>query len=190
MIPFATWSQSKGDLEATGSEETPGQPDNLVSDDLAAELSGLTDAIIDNLMTSNVADLRHALESLGMSWCERQTKQQEKCLKLELARVEETIMSAVADVLMPILTELQLKKVLKEFTSTLQTLLPELGNQNLVIKAPSDVHEMLSQTLHHQAISAEIVDTESRDISISGNQVVLVANLDAWSHKLRELVNQ
>ena len=123
-----------------------------------------------------------------MSWAEHQANEHKRFVRQEIGKVEEQITSAVVDALVPILSELQLRQIMTEFATALQKLLPEFETQHLVIQAPKDVHEMLQLALNRQDVIADIEAIEDRQVKIAGTQVVLTANLDAWSEKLRELV--
>jgi hypothetical protein len=90
-------------------------------------------------------------------------------------------------VLIPVLHDLQLRDVMRTFADTLKKLLPEFGVKNLIIKAPENIHGMLNEALRKQDIIADIAHSDDNDIAISGNQVVLVASLDAWSQKLKSM---
>jgi hypothetical protein len=186
MIPFSDWSRAhsnEGDFpnfaQVTGSHLAE-------ADAVQDEVTLLLDAMLDNLMTSSIAGLRTSLELVGESWATKQLSRQEQFLKREIEKIEEKITTAVADALLPVLSELQLYDVIQDFATTLQKLLPEFKTQDLLIKAPTDIHEMLSSALESKTIAAEIGSSESADITVAGNHVVLVANLSAWSQKIKE----
>lgn len=185
MIPLATWSTTRFGNEIQLSDDDNSWPEHNKPVLAQLEMSGLLDSIVENLMTASIVQLRSSLDLVGKRWVEQQALQHESHLTAELVKVEERIMAAVAEALLPVLTELQLREVMQEFASILQKLLPEMGNQSIVINAPEDMHGLLSDALKQKAIAAEISCSDSLDITMAANQVVMVANLNAWSEKLR-----
>ena len=188
MIPFSTWSQARQDSSEQSEPTDFGSQEMVLSGEIEAELAGLMDELVQNIVTSSIVQLRAALEAVGMSWAEHQANEHKRFVRQEISKVEEKITSAVVDALVPILSELQLRQIMTEFATTLQKLLPEFETQHLVIQAPKDVHELLQLALNRQAVNADIETIENRQVKIAGTQVVLTANLDSWGEKLRELV--
>jgi hypothetical protein len=190
MIPFSAWSKSRYENEIAGGHCADATLDPAAPREADVELTNLMAEIVEGLMTASVVQLRSAFQEVGKQWVDQQTIRQEFLLSREMEKIEERVISAVADVLLPVLTDLQLRQVMNEFAATLQKLLPEFGGQSLLIKAPENTHEMLNVALQSQSIVAEIGCSEGLDVTISGSQVVLVASLEAWSQKLKQVVMQ
>jgi hypothetical protein len=184
MIPFATWSQSRDEIENANRQHVAQGLGRSESD---TDLTNLMSAMVDGLMTASVVQLRSIVEHSDKRWSDEHASHQEQYISQELLKIEERIMSAVADVLIPVLEDLQLRDVMKTFADTLKKMLPELGAKNLVIKAPKNIHGMLNEALRKKDIIADIAYSDDHDIAISGNQVVLVASLDAWSQQLKSM---
>jgi hypothetical protein len=184
MIPFATWSQSRNEIEIAIGQHAAQGYERSESD---TDLSNLMSAMVEGLMTASVVQLRSIVEHSDRRRSDEQAYRQENYISQELLKIEERIMSAVADVLIPVLHDLQLRDVMRTFADTLKKLLPEFGVKNLIIKAPENIHGMLNEALRKQDIIADIAHSDDNDIAISGNQVVLVASLDAWSQKLKSM---
>ena len=186
MIPFASWSQSKSHVEAAW--ETPDL--TMLQDGEGKtgqfELSALVDDLLENLNLASIVQLRTSVKMAGKSWSEQQAAKHESFVTAELAKTEEHILPVVANVLLPVLTELQLRQTMEEFSKTLHTLLPEFKDQQLVIKAPGENSRMLQQILDAQGVTAEIVESGEGEISIAGSSVMLVARLTDWCQKLRQ----
>jgi hypothetical protein len=190
MIPFSTWSKSRHEFEVAGEQGHEAWSYPAEPSEADIELTDLMAELVEDLMTASVVQLRSALQDVGKQWADQQTIRQELMISREMEKIEERVISAVADVLIPVLSDLQLRDVMREFAATLQKLLPEFGGQNLLIKAPEDIHQMLNKALEGQKILADMEVSEGRDVTISGNQVVLVASLDAWTQKLKAVVAQ
>ena len=184
MIPLATWSQSRNEIEIANGQHAAQEFERSGSD---TDLTNLMSSMVEGLMTASVVQLRSIVEHSERRWSDQYASNQENYISQELMKIEERIMSAVADVLIPVLHDLQLRDVMKTFADTLKKLLPEFGAKNLLIKAPEDTHGMLVEALRKQEIIADIANSDDQTITISGNQVVLVASLDAWGQKLRSM---
>jgi hypothetical protein len=184
MIPFATWSQSRDEIENANGQHAAQGLERSESD---TDLTNLMSAMVDGLMTASVVQLRSIVEHSDRRRSDQHASHQENYISQELLKIEERIMSAVADVLIPVLDDLQLRDVMKTFADTLKKLLPEFGAKNLIIKAPENIHGLLNEALRKQDIKADIANSDDHDITISGNQVVLVASLDAWSQQLKSM---
>ncbi len=183
MMSLASWSQSRiaaEDLKATDQYSDSLRADKLVIEN---ELSGLVEDIVENLLVATTAQFVATFDKLGKHWSYEQSRKREA----ELKKLEECIVNSVSNALLPVLQELQLAEVIKDFSGTLQKLIPEFGTQDVIIKAPYDLHTMLQEILHSRAIVAEITNAEDGDISVSGSQVVLVASLNDWSKRLKTL---
>lgn len=186
MIPFSTWSQAQLQREVPEWKLAAHQLDEA-EQAVHTELADLVDDIVENLNQSSVVQLRTTLKLAGKSWAEQQAVVQELFVVAELRKAEERILSVVADLLCPVLTDLQSREMMKEFSATLKKLLPEFNSQDLVIKSPPKNTSMLREALDAQAISAEIVDSDNGDISVASSSVVLAASLNDWTQRLKRV---
>jgi hypothetical protein len=187
MIPFATWSQAQIEREVPVWKFPTRHLLNEAEQAVQSDLADLVDGIVENIHQSTVVQLRTTLKLAGRNWAEQQAIKQESFVFAELRKAEERILSVVADLLCPVLTDLQLREMMEEFSVTLKKLLPEFNSQDLVIKSPPMNSAMLKEALDAQAINAEIVDSDDGDISVASNSVVLAASLSDWTQRLRRV---
>jgi hypothetical protein len=185
MIRFAAWSQARSDSEdLTGKcNDQLSQSDSISV--VQAELNGLLDGIIESLRIAAVVQLRATVKLAGKSWSEQQSIKNKQLVEVEFSRVEACIMDAVADALLPVLTELKLREVMKQFSTTLHQILPEFRSKEIVINAPDEVHGLLHEALTQNAIDAEIVSVKDYRISTHCESVALTANLHNWCQNLK-----
>jgi hypothetical protein len=189
MIPFSTWSLARGDRNDPIAQQGSAHPYAVDLVAIEVEVNDLVDALVDNLMTASVAQLRGVLESSGKTWSEQQAEKHNLQLEQEMTLLEDRIISAVTDSLLPVLSDVQLRDVMNDFAAVLQKLLPEFGAQKLRVTAPTDMHDILQRALQTKAINAEIVECDRREVIASSERVTLAANLDEWSQKIRRLVS-
>ena len=185
MIRFAAWSQARCDSEdlAGKCNGQALQPDEVSL--VQAELNGILDGIVENLRIASVVQLRATVKLAGKSWSEQQSIKNKQLVDAEFSRVEENIMDAVADVLLPVLTELKLREVMKEFSTILHKILPEFRSSEVIVNAPRQMHGLLQEALTHNAIVAEITSSKDNCISAQCDSVALTANLHIWCQNLR-----
>jgi hypothetical protein len=180
MTPFIAWSQNKTGADDAVIARTP----MTVDSDFRIELGFLQDALLDNMISSSALQLRHVHIAMEESRVEKQQREQDVNVAKALMQIEEKISGAVADILTPVLSQLQTMKVISEFASVLKKILPEFADQTLLIQAPPDVHGKLAAAMQHHGLAANIQANDGPHIFVSGDNLVLRAELGHWSEAL------
>ena len=187
MTPYATWVQSKAEMPflATSDERHScgSEKERLFQE----ELCGFLELIVENLMTSSAAQLRISVSLMQQQLEEKRQETLRSQLLGELSKIEERTTAMVAEALLPVLSEIQHSRVIKEFAAVLKKTLPEFAQQRLTVSAPVDVHNRLSVALKLQSIEADVVTNDDCQIVVAGSNVVLRAELDQWARNLSEV---
>jgi hypothetical protein len=186
MTPFANWFISRADENLLHGQNSALPERGVAQNDTQAEITGLLDAILENLMTASVLCLRATMRTANEQSLQIQANSQRRTFMDEIAKAETRITDAVADALIPILSEQHLRRVIIEFSAMVKKLLPEFESQAVVIRAPSDLRTALEAALKQEAVDADIVNSDDSNISVRCDQVHLTAELSDWSMKLKE----
>jgi hypothetical protein len=181
MIPFSAWSQNKIDT-VNGVCPSPLEDDEET--EFSIELGFLLDAMLENVVTSSSLQLRRMHVAMEEGRMTKLRHEQEMQVAKVLLQIEDRTTDAVAQVLLPVLSQLQMSKVIDEFASVLKKVLPEFADQTLLVKAPANTHATLAAALHREALSVNIEAHDGPNIFVDGENVVLRAELDRWCETL------
>jgi hypothetical protein len=185
MTPFAKWFSARAAGEARHDENDVPPEYCVMMNDTQGEMTGLLDAILENLLTSSVLGLRTTLNMASVQASEVQVCSQRNAFLDGIAEAEARITDAVANALMPVLSEHLLQQAIKEFSALIKTLLPEFDGQAVVIRAPSEIKTILDEALKREALEADIMNSDDGNISVQGGQFKVSVVLNDWSLKLK-----
>jgi KaiC/GvpD/RAD55 family RecA-like ATPase len=184
MTPFVAWSQARFDVPSSQDGDGGNESSADSGIEFDEELSMMMDEIIQNLMTSTSLQLRRTLKMMEDAREEQRRKSQDNYVLKQLSAIEEKTAAIVADALTPVLSDLQLSQIMKQFVSMLKRILPEFSQQSLCVSAPAELHAKLNDALQSQAVSAEVTTNDNVELLAAGEQVVLRADLRQWSKNL------
>jgi hypothetical protein len=188
MRRFAEWSLSRSTVFPSDGPTSCTESSNG-SNVVSSEISALTHDMLENVLTASATALRSTLEVARAQWEEQNMTFQQRLLSTQIGIAEDTIMQAVADVLSPILAEVELQQMMEEFAVTLKKVLPDFVRGGLTVQAPSHAKHAVERALHDNAVEAEVIAFEAAEVTAGSDRVQLSASLRHWSEKLKEVVS-
>lgn len=187
MTPFVAWSRSRTEMPVLAGMIDGHAFQVELRTQTQDEISMLIEDMIENLISSSAVKLKNAFELMQQSCEEQRQKDQDARILQEISKIERMTTAIVADALVPVLSDLQRSRVVNEFASLLKKILPEFAQQSLTINAPDAVRDELSEALRRHSVEADVLLSDRDEIVVSGNTVVLRADLDQWARQLREV---
>jgi hypothetical protein len=185
MMLFSSWSLEQAN------KASPAVTDATVLTNFTTPvedvLGSLADALVENLMTSSAHQLRKTFEAMQRSRVEQEEREKANVVSHHLSAIEYRITEEVTTALAPVLSHLHLSKVTAEFADVLRQALPEFEGDAVSIRAPAEVHKMLSETLRKLSVAAEITVGATPQIEVVGEKTTLRAELGQWCENLRGL---
>jgi hypothetical protein len=186
MTPFTEWSRVRVDSAHLRVANTSSGDASIEGDD-NSEFLQLLDDLVQNLMAAATVPFVQVVSKRDSSERERQRLNRGQEAADNFVKIEERLVATISEVLEPVMSELHLHKLVKEFAAILRSILPEFKDQLLTIEAPQHIHSRLSHELQQQAIVSNVIETEKEQLLVIGNDVVLRADLTRWSHNIAKV---
>jgi hypothetical protein len=121
------------------------------------------------------------------AWLAEEGRRMGETLETAMRKLETAIADSVARVLEPFLAAALRDKVLAELSQTLSALLAD-GPPLLKISGPESLLATLREKLGTTKASVEYVPSQSTDISVSADHLIVETRLKAWIDRFRQSI--
>jgi hypothetical protein len=128
------------------------------------------------------------LESERARWTEAFADQSARLIKDEIHRCEYAIGDQVARLLLPVIETQLTRKSVEEMRDLVRRLLTDAPDAHLRISGPRNLTEAMRDALGENGLHATILESESLELRIEVDQVVVESRVTKWIERLREVL--
>ncbi|HRY01999.1 MAG TPA: hypothetical protein P5256_02660 [Beijerinckiaceae bacterium] len=162
-------------------------PDALAAAEAAAYARGLEDGAAQSrelaaeALASAAAKMDTVRDEWTAAWCERLTAEIER----GRAKLEENLSQQLADVLMPVISDVQRERVRQAFITFLRRSIPQGCECHLVVAGPVEEEEIMLESLRKAGIEASYRVSDSRFLETSWGHAFIGADFGEWVNQVK-----
>ena len=162
-------------------------PDVLTAAEAAGYARGFEDGLaqsrelVAEALASAAAKMDAVRDELTAAWCERLTAEIE-CGRVKL---EENLSRQLADVLMPVISDVQRERVRQAFITLLRRSIPQGCECHLVVAGPVEEEEIMLESLRKAGIEASYRVSDSRYLGTSWGHAFIGADFGEWVNQVK-----
>ena len=164
MKSLSAWSVDREDAARIGRLEEFEREEAAVEFDAA--LGDISTILMETISLYALADMQRRQKEMLQQWVTRQGDLVQSSISEQSSRLKESLVSAMANAVEPLLRDVIEKKAIDDFCDALEKAAAKTADDNAVVTVPQRLHTALLEEMTKRGLQVRVQSAESEEISV------------------------